>query len=94
MLRVPAAGVGSRARLASGAGMNAYRFALEQRKPVATFAPLGDKHASGNVLIAEGAWPGRAPSAPELTPAGTVLAADKPDPPAWNGWLQRLSSST
>lgn len=78
---------------AKGGAMNAYRFALEQRKPVATFAPLGDEGTSGNVLIAEGAWPGRAPSAPELTPAGTVFPADKPDPPAWDGWLQQLSSS-
>src|SRR6185503_14852705 len=36
-----------------GGAMNAYRFALDQKKPVATFAPDGSADTSGNALIAE-----------------------------------------
>ena len=31
--------------------MNAFRFAVEQRKPVATFAPDGEEATSGNTQI-------------------------------------------
>jgi hypothetical protein len=32
--------------------LNAYRFALEQRKPLATFAPLAAGETMGNAVIA------------------------------------------
>jgi hypothetical protein len=32
--------------------LNAYRFALEQRKPLATFAPLAAGETTGNAVIA------------------------------------------
>jgi hypothetical protein len=79
---------------AKGGAMNAYRFALEQRKPVATFEPIGDERSSGNGLIAQGEWPGRPPATGELTAPGRVFRADGPDPRTWDGWLQQLSSST
>jgi DNA processing protein len=37
---------------AKGGAMNAYRFAVEQRKPIATFQPDGAEDTSGNVEIA------------------------------------------
>lgn len=36
-----------------GGAMNAYRFALEQKKPVATFSPDGSKDTTGNAVIGE-----------------------------------------
>jgi DNA processing protein len=80
---------------AKGGAMNAYRFALEQHKPVATFAPNGEPRTSGNELIARGgAERARAPARRRPQAPAAVFEANKPDPPAWDAWLQRLSSST
>lgn len=83
---------------ASGGAMNAYRFALEQRKPVATFQPDGEPRTSGNDVIQHGEKPtvGRAQQSltdKQRRPA-TIFRIDGPDPQAWDAWLQRLSSST
>lgn len=59
-----------------GGAMNAYRFAIEQKKPVATFRSDGSKDTSGNELIAGSAEHVRA----------TVL--DGPD--TWAPWLRAL----
>jgi predicted Rossmann fold nucleotide-binding protein DprA/Smf involved in DNA uptake len=63
---------------AKGGAMNAYRFAIEQRKPVATFLTDGSADASGNSNI------------PEYENA-LVLQSE---PEAFERWLQVLSSST
>ena len=65
---------------AKGGAMNAFRFAKEQRKPVATFAPDGDDATSGNAEI--------------LDSHGTAFPADRIDTEAWDRWLRSLSSST
>ena len=77
---------------AKGGAMNAYRFALEQHKPVATFAPDGLARSSGNQVIAES--DGQVALEATRNGPATVFAADGPDLPAWDAWLQRLSSST
>ena len=83
----------------SGGAMNAYRFALEQRKPVATFTSNGEPRTSGNKLIAtgeadrrRGAHQGRLDDEPQRK--ATVFRHDEPDPTAWDAWLHQLSSST
>ena len=63
---------------AKGGAMNAYRFAVEQRKPVATFEPDGTDKTSGNSAITEYA-------------NGFVL---KSELEAFEQWLRELSSST
>lgn len=84
---------------ASGGAMNAYRFALEQRKPVATFQPDGEPRTSGNEVIRLGengkkaGRPQQSLAEDETRPA-TVFRTDGPDRQAWDAWLQRLSSST
>jgi len=65
----------------SGGAMNAFRFAIEQRKPVATFAGNGSDDTSGNRKIAA-----------EIS--GTEFPAGRRDEGAWKAWLQTLSSST
>ncbi len=65
----------------SGGAMNAYRFAKEQKKPVATFSDDGSDGTSGNRTIAEHA-------------DGTAFAVDRADEAEWERWLQKLSSST
>ena len=66
---------------AKGGAMNAYRFALEQHKPVATFEGDGTDKTSGNEVIRTG------------DPSGSVFPADRVDKDAWEQWLRRLSSS-
>lgn len=66
---------------ATGGAMNAFRFALEQRKPVATFAGNGDTDTSGNQQIA-------------AETSGTEFPSDRPDEGAWTAWLETLSLST
>ena len=81
---------------ASGGAMNAYRFALEQKKPVATFATDGTKRTSGNEQIARRRGPQarhERPAATHRPPRGTVFPATGPDPTGWDAWLQRSSST-
>lgn len=66
---------------AKGGAMNAYRFGLEQKKPVATFEGDGTDATSGNEVIRKG------------QPPGVVFPADTPDPDAWDQWLRQQSSS-
>jgi DNA processing protein len=66
----------------TGGAMNAYRFAREQRKPVATFSEDGAKDTSGNALIDL-----------ERELMDTVFP-DKTDVGAYEQWLQGLYSST
>jgi DNA processing protein len=63
---------------AKGGAMNAYRFALEQRKPVATFESDGTDQTSGNELILIN------------NPSGSVFPADRDDKDAWERWLHTL----
>jgi DNA processing protein len=61
-----------------GGAMNAYRFAIEQKKPVATFKSDGASDTSGNDLIAGSAEKVRS----------TVLELD--NGPGWTMWLRTL----
>jgi DNA processing protein len=61
-----------------GGAMNAYRFAMEQKKPVATFEADGTHGTSGNDLIAGSAERVRA----------TVLPISRS--PVWSTWLHSL----
>ena len=84
---------------AKGGAMNAYRFAIEQRKPVATFSPDGMERTSGNALIQTGAIdaPGSVGNPQFFDPVfedRAVFRADGPDVEAWDAWLHRVSSST
>ena len=65
---------------ATGGAMNAFRFALEQHKPVATFAGNGREDTSGNEKVA-------------AEESGTEFPAFHPDEGAWTAWLATLSSS-
>lgn len=65
---------------AKGGAMNAYRFAEEQHKPVATFESDGSDQTSGNRMIADRELFGTFP-------------ADRADKGAWEQWLRGLSSS-
>lgn len=67
---------------AKGGAMNAYRFALEQRKPTATFAEDGTDSTSGNRVIRTG------------KPPGQVFPLDRADKDAWGQWLHGLLSSS
>jgi DNA processing protein len=60
-----------------GGAMNAYRFALEQRKHVATFEEDGTDTTSGNRQIA-------------LADAGSAFSAGHADEVEWESWLARL----
>ncbi len=64
-----------------GGAMNAFRFAIEQRKPVATFAADGTPDTSGNNRI-------------EMDSKAnfTVFPAMSPDREAYERWLRGLSS--
>jgi DNA protecting protein DprA len=62
----------------SGGAMNAFRFAIEQKKPVATFMSDGGPETSGNELIAGSSEDVRA----------TVLTGHSPS--NWRAWLQTL----
>lgn len=61
-----------------GGAMNAYRFAIEQKKPVATFEFDGTKDTTGNDLIAGSA---------DRVRASVLPLRDKG---AWSRWLQTL----
>jgi len=61
--------------------MNAYRFAREQRKPIATFADDGRPETSGNWLISH-----------ERLLTDRVFPTS-PDYGAFDIWLRQLSSS-
>ena len=63
-----------------GGAMNAYRFAVEQKKPVATFRDDGTDATSGNSLIYQG------------VPRGTVFELDRTDTNEWDTWLSQLCS--
>lgn len=65
---------------ATGGAMNAFRFALEQRKPVASFAGNGSDDTSGNQKVA-------------AETSGTEFPADRADEGAWTAWLETLSLS-
>jgi DNA protecting protein DprA len=64
-----------------GGAMNAFRFAVEQKKSVATFAADGTTDTSGNQLIADETWT-------------KTLPGNGADPKAYEAWLRELSSST
>ena len=68
---------------AGGGAMNAYRFAAEQRKPIATFADDGAKDTMGNQVIAE-----------DEKNQVSVLPSDPSSQEIWRQWLLKLSSST
>jgi DNA protecting protein DprA len=72
---------------AKGGAMNAFRFALEQRRPVVSFASDGQPDSSGNELIAE-------PDQKSLPNGGARLFPREPAPEEWRRWLQELSSLT
>ena len=74
---------------ANGGAMNAYRFALEQRKPAAAFRPDLQGDTSGNALIIEEAERRQASLA---APVDAALPADR-DTRLWRDWLHALSSS-
>lgn len=79
----------------TGGAMNAYRFALEQKKPVATFKGDGTKRTSGNEQIARGEEPKRGGSGQQqmaAAPAGTVFPVHM-DAAGWDEWLRRSSST-
>lgn len=65
----------------TGGAMNAYRFAMDQHKPVATFREDGTPETSGNLQITEGPC------------FGTAFPSESPDPEAYRVWLRGLSSS-
>lgn len=60
-----------------GGAMNAYRFGVEQKKPVATFTDDGSDATSGNAQIT-------------VDPASTSFPADRDDLRAWDSWLSTL----
>src|SRR5207249_5017810 len=66
-----------------GGAMNAYRFAKEQRKPIATFSGNGSPETSGNQLIEQ-----------QLKPGSIVFQAANAEGEVFRQWLHPLSSST
>ncbi len=68
---------------ATGGAMNAYRFAVEQRKPVATFSHDEHVDTSGNALIQSA-----------QTTRTTTFPAPQASDEAFEEWLRTLSSST
>jgi DNA processing protein len=81
---------------ATGGAMNAYRFAMEQKKPVATFQPDGTERTSGNEQIMTGekssAAGGRQQRLPAPSPA-RVFPATEAGTAGWDEWLQQSSST-
>lgn len=65
----------------NGGAMNAFRFAVEQKKDVATFAADDFRETSGNRVITAETWTWTFPG-------------DHPAPEAYTQWLRKLSSST
>jgi DNA processing protein len=78
---------------AKGGAMNAYRFAIEQRKRVATFAPDGSPRTSGNLAMAHDEDVRQTSLAGGAPPMVWVFPP-YPDELAWDSWLRELSSST
>jgi DNA protecting protein DprA len=81
----------------TGGAMNAYRFGLEQRKPIATFAADGKPDTSGNAAMAN-------PTSRKATgdrrtanlgppAAAHAFSLERPDREAYRRWLRSLSSS-
>ncbi len=68
---------------ATGGAMNAYRFALEQRKPVSTFLDDGTEDTSGNKAIAA-----------DSKSRGVTFPSSHTDELAYQQWLRTLLSST
>jgi DNA protecting protein DprA len=66
-----------------GGAMNAFRFAREQGKPVATFAGDGTGETSGNQLIAD-----------KKEERDAVFPSSAASDEAFGQWLRQLSSST
>jgi len=65
-----------------GGTMNAYRFGLEQHKPIATFLDDGTEDSSGNKLISQ--------STKVLM---ATFDSKEPNRESWQRWLQQLSYS-
>ena len=65
-----------------GGAMNAYRFGVEQRKPVATFEADSKSDTSGNRVIAA-----------DLKAGGTSFSRVSADVKAYEKWISRLRSS-
>lgn len=82
MITALAAGVLVSQSSSSGGAMNAYRFALEQRRALATFEPDGQDATSGNREIAVS------------EKASTTVFSLRGQPDEWSQWLDGLSSST
>jgi predicted Rossmann fold nucleotide-binding protein DprA/Smf involved in DNA uptake len=83
-----------------GGAMNAYRFASEQHKPIATFAGDGTNRTSGNEQIARGeeSKPKRGTARQQQLEQAdanraTVFRTTSPDPRAWDEWLQQSFST-
>jgi DNA processing protein len=66
-----------------GGAMNAYRFAVEQKKPIASFEPDGTKETSGNEQVGK-----------TSEVRGTLFSQNGPDHVAYERWLHALSSLT
>ena len=64
----------------NGGAMNAYRFGMEQKKPVATFRPDNTKDTTGNAVIEEDVR------------TGGVAFEMRNSPSTSEKWLQQLSS--
>jgi DNA protecting protein DprA len=67
----------------TGGAMNAFRFAIEQKKSVATFESNGSDDTSGNEQIAA-----------ETKVQSVVFPKSSPDADGYRRWLRQLSSST
>lgn len=68
---------------ATGGAMNAYRFAVEQKKPIATIADDSTPETSGNKTIASAS-----------ASNNVVFPSDREDIEGYLEWLRRLSSLT
>ncbi|MXX18161.1 MAG: hypothetical protein F4X03_12980 [Dehalococcoidia bacterium] len=66
----------------SGGAMNAVRFAVEQRKPISTFAPDSSGATDGNEAVAN------------LEGADITVFNLEKNRAEWDSWIARLSSST
>ena len=67
----------------TGGAMNAFRFAVEQKKSVATFESNGSEDTTGNEQIAA-----------ETKVRSVAFPKNKTDADGYRKWLQQLSSST
>ena len=62
-----------------GGAMNAYRFAVEQHKPIGTFESDGTGRTSGNLSISQ-----------ETRVPTTAFGAESSDLEGWTEWLRTL----